>query len=279
MPFYDFHIHTRHSSCCKEAYGYPEVFQKISELGFDGFGVADHSNYTGFNASFIDEHRKYQKSLHAEQKGLVGLEISITNQNGDLGVHPKFLQQLDYFIIAEHVHIAKPLSGYFTFKARMLKWMADYPNSEAKINRGLEKLLDLELNAIRRYPHSILAHIFRFPVNNHFVTPKIFEMTERILEALQANEVALELHSNFLHGYFLDDAAASKHHWHTDASIRDFYRNLAHRIHKYTLKFALGSDAHKLTSLHPKSEWEKLLTAINVQENQLVTPVFFQKAK
>lgn len=278
MGFFDFHIHTHFSSCCKFNYGYPEVWQKIQEQGLDGFGVSDHSNFPSFDASFISRHREEQKKLGLERKGLVGLEISIYNKSGLLGINPKFLSQLDYFILAEHVHISKIFSGFFTFKARFMKLLQNYPKTEAKINNELEKLLDMELKGINRYPHSILAHIFRFPVNSRFINAKILDSTDRLLEALQTNSSVLELHSNFLFGIQKEGNQINKK-WGCEYSLYDFYENLSRRMKNFSIKYSLGSDAHNLANIHSKTIWNQFLQTINLPESALVTPEFILNQK
>jgi histidinol phosphatase-like PHP family hydrolase len=278
MGFFDFHIHTRFSSCCKFNYGYPDVWKKIQDQGLDGFGVADHSNFPTFDASFILQHREDQKKLNLVNRGLVGLEISIYDKSGLLGVNPKFLSQLDYFILAEHVHIAKIFSGFFTFKAHFMKMLQNYPKTESKINKELDKLLDMELKGINRYPHSILAHIFRFPVNSKFVNSKILDLTDRLLDALQTNDSVLELHSNFLFGIQKEGNQMNKK-WGCEYSLHDFYENLSKRIKNYSIKFSLGSDAHNLANIHSKSTWSTFLQTITLPESALITPDFFLNGK
>jgi histidinol phosphatase-like PHP family hydrolase len=275
MPFFDFHIHTKFSSCCKQYYFYPDIWPRIKESGLDGFGVCDHSNYRSFNASFVLEQKKQQKDLHLEQTGLVGLETSIVNRRGDLGVNPKLLPSLDYLILAEHVHVAKPFSGFFTFKAHMLKLMQDYPHTELKINKGLDKLLELELNGIRRNHRTIFAHILRFPVHLGFITPKVLEMTDIILESLQTYEIALELHSSFKNGFNISPEKMKVSQFKSDYSMHEFFHHLAHRMRSYSLRYALGSDAHNLAHLYSKIKWQAFLEQIGVVESQLITPEFF----
>jgi histidinol phosphatase-like PHP family hydrolase len=276
---FDYHIHTKYSSCCKQDYNYLDVWKKIQEFGLDGFGTSDHSNYKSYNASFVYEQFKMQKENHLENKGLVGLEISIISKKGTLGVDPKILRDIDYKIISEHVHIAKPFSGFFTFKAHFQKLMKNYPKNENKIKKEFDNLLKLELNGIKNHPKSILAHIFRFPVNHGYFFNFLYDRVDQILETLQASNVALELHSSYVGGIALtnDQAEEQKKGGDPESNRFTFYEYLTKRIKDYSLKFALGSDAHRLDNLKPKSEWQDFLQKINVHESQLVTPEFFRK--
>lgn len=275
MNLFDFHIHTRFSSCCKCDYGYLDVQQRVKELGLSGFGVSDHSTYSKTDLEHVLLHRKAQQASTTEPKGLVGMEISIFNQRGKLGVYPKALPLLDYIIIAEHIHVAKPFSGYFTFQARMMKLIENYPLTEHKINNELDRLLAMELAAIKQHPRSILAHLLRFPVHRHFVPPKVFEMTEKILEALQTYNVALEIHSSFLSGYQMDKAAADAQKRGTDANLRDFFHNLAHRVKFYSIPYSIGSDAHNLAHIHSAETWRTFFQLAGLDASRLITPAFF----
>lgn len=274
MPFYDYHIHTKNSSCCKQDYIYLDVWQNIQRLGLDGFGVSDHYNYHKFDRSFIHGQRMMQKQHQLEKRGLIGLEISIMNYKGDLGLPKQFYSTLDYMIISEHLHVAKPLSGFFTTKKRMLLWAKSYPETKAKVDRELDRILHHVTEGIRNHPRAILAHVCNFPVNHGFVPPKTLDMIDPILDALQSANGFLELHHNFYSIMMNDTEEPAKY---KDCLPRKaFYTELTKRMHHYSLKFSLGSDAHRLDSLLSKTQWQSFLEKINISEAQLAVPSDFQ---
>jgi histidinol phosphatase-like PHP family hydrolase len=277
MPFFDFHIHTHFSSCCKQDYGYQEVARHAAAIGLDGFGLSDHSYYTKRDLDVIIAHKKEQQSLNMENQGLVGLEISIFNKKGSLGVYQKALPLLDYKILAEHVHVAKIFSGFFTFKKKFIYLMQNYPANQPKIKKMLDQILEMQLNAIQRHPKSILAHLFRFPTTHGYFFHDLYEMMDEVLSALQSAESVLELHSNFVNGInlTLEEANTRKKGGDKGISPLDYYKELSHRIKQYSIQFSLGSDAHRLENMHSKEEWTKFLEKIAVPEKSVITSNFF----
>lgn len=278
MPFFDFHIHTKYSSCSrrKGKYAYPDVAKQIPSLGLDGFGVSDHSHYRFTNASFLKKQKKQQNMLNLEEKGLVGLEITILNQRGDLGVHPRYLDLVDYKIISEHVHKSLPFSEFHGTKRKVRKWIKkDYDFYLPKINRIINESTNLKLNAINRHPRSILGHIFNFPLAVRIVPPILYERLDDVLEALQSAEVALELHHSHIHAYNLSKQDADAWKAAGDSNIREFFHHLFHRVKDYSLHYSLGSDAHRLPDMIPKDKWQNFIKQVNISESRLITPLFF----
>jgi histidinol phosphatase-like PHP family hydrolase len=276
MPFFDYHIHTKNSSCCKQDYTYLDVWQNIQKLGLDGFGVSDHYNYHKYDRSFIHSQRTVQQQNQLEKKGFIGLEISIMNYKGDLGLPKAFYSALDYMIISEHIHVAKPFSGFFSTKKRMLLWAKSYPQTKTKVDYELDRILHHVIEGIHKHPRAILGHICNFPVNHGFVPPKTLEMIDPILEALQSVGGILELHHNF-YGIMTNDTEEPMKY--KDCLTRKaFYNELTKRMHRYSIKFSLGSDAHRLDSLLSKAQWQTFLTKINISESQLAVPAAFHES-
>lgn len=278
MPFFDFHIHTKYSLCSrrKGRYSYPDVAKKILSLGLDGFGTSDHSHYCFENNSFLKKQKKQQSKLHLEETGLVGLEITIQNQKGDLGVHPKYLDLVDYKIISEHVHKSLPFSKFHGTKRKVRKWInKDYDFYLPKIKRIINDSTTLKVNAINRNPRSILAHVFNFPVGLRIVPAILYERLDDVLEAMQTAEVALELHHSHMYGYNLSNQDADAWKAAGDSNIREFIRHLFRRAKDYSLHYSLGSDAHRLRDIFPKQKWQSFLEQVDISESQLITPSFF----
>jgi len=277
MGYYDFHIHTKNSGCCKEDYKYSDVWSKIKECDLDGFGVSDHCNYPSYKPEFIYSQKESQKSLGIQDKGLVGLEVSIYNKKGRLGISEKYLNSIDYKIVSEHIHIAKLFSGFFTTKTRVEHWLKKYKKKKSKIDKQINRVLDMELRGIRKNPNGIFAHIFRFPLNVNYVPDVLFERLDEILNALADNHFALEIHSGHVHNYNLSDGEARQKIVAGEHTHKEFYHYLYKRAKKYSLPFSLGSDAHRINDIKSRKYWKLFLNKIQVKEDELISPQFFRE--
>jgi len=240
----------------------------------NGFGVSDHSNYPSHDTKFVYEQKRAQKQLNLERKGLVGLEISIYNKKGKLGVNKKILHKIDFKIVSEHVHIAKPFSGFFTTKARVEHWLKQPKKKQHKILKQINRLLDMELEGIRKNPGGIFAHIFRFPLNVNYLPNVLFERLNEILECLKQNNFALEVHAGHVRGYNLTKEEARQKIVAGDNTHRDFYRHLYKVVKKMDLPLSLGSDAHKMREIKERKYWKDFLEQTGISESRLITPEF-----
>ncbi len=266
MPFYDLHIHTKYSGCCKEDYDYTDVADQIPSE-FDGFGVSDHCNYSRFKPSFLVSHRKQQDVLDLRGTGLVGLEITILNTKGDIGANPKYLSQLDYYLISEHVHIAKLFSEFFRVKKKMRKHLRTPERSHSKIRKTIINVAELMKAGIRANPNTILAHIWRFPRNVDYIDAYMLERTEEICDLALANEVAIELHRSFFMS-LQNPKAPKTQGGYSSFEFADFLFRL---LQKHQVKLALGSDAHRLGHVGRLENWQEVLAKYNISERRFVT--------
>ncbi|MFX0103576.1 MAG: hypothetical protein ACFFCS_28700 [Candidatus Hodarchaeota archaeon] len=250
--------------------------KEIPSLGLDGFGTSDHSHYRWQDVSFLKKQKKQQHALHLEGTGLVGLEATILNRGGDLGVHPRYLDLVDYMIISEHVHKSMPFSEFYNTKRKVRKWIAkDYDFYLPKINRIINDSTTLKLNAIKRNPRSIFGHVFNFPLGVRIIPPILYERLDDVLEAMQSAEVALELHHSHINAYNLSKQDADAWRAAGDSNVQEFIHKMFHRAKDYSLHFSLGSDAHRLTDIFPKQKWQAFIKQVNISESQLITPLFF----
>ena len=181
MQFYDFHIHTEYSGCSRKhgRYSYNDVADHIRNVGLDGFGVSDHCNYRAYKPNFLKIQKEQQKLRQLEDTGLVGLEVTILNRKGDLGLHPRYRKLVDYIIISEHSHIAKIGSEFYNTKKKVRSWIEkDYLQYLPRIEDIIKKLVELQVKGISRNSRSILAHVFHFPFNLRIVPPIIYEQVD-----------------------------------------------------------------------------------------------------
>jgi histidinol phosphatase-like PHP family hydrolase len=282
MPYFDFHIHSKYSRCCKENYTYKDIWERIQECELDGFGVSDHSHNKIYTRpeKFIPKYKKSQKELQLEQKGLVGLEVSIYNLEGDLGIHPKVIELLDYIIFSEHVHKAKPFTGIYRLKSKVRHLLENIQENEAKILKEVDNVIDMQIRTLLKYNDivngpKILAHIFKFPQNVGYLPQKIFDRLDEVLEALQNTNTALEIHKSHFIKYYSSDAVAAKRIVAGENTHKDFIHYLFKRAKNYNIKYALGSDAHRLREIKTKKQWKDFLQDLNITEKELITPNIF----
>lgn len=291
---FDFHIHTKYSGCCKEDYNVIDAYNKAEDRGYTGIGVSDHCNYKGYRApgKFLIEQRKQISLNGLTDKVKLGLEITILNRKGDLGVKPKYLEKLDYYIISEHVHIAKLFSHFYRIKKKTKKRLKAGKKLD-KIEKSIHEIATMVVNGAMRNPNTINAHLWRFPRNVNFLSTLVLEQTPRILEALQNSRVAFELHSGIVGMLMLTDEESDQLHEKNLKEIhpdfhelllppKEFGAELLKMMKKYDLKYALGSDAHRLNQVgrigknnHADSV-KKYLASIGINEKELVTPEFFK---
>ncbi len=283
MPYFDFHIHSKYSRCSrrKGIYGYEDIWERIQECKLDGFGVSDHSHNKIYTRpeSFIPRYKKTQKELGLEKKGLVGMEVSIYNLKGELGIHPRVINLLDYIVFAEHVHKGKPFTGLYKKKNKVRYWLKQFPEKEDKILKEFDKVIDMQLLALYSNKNiiegpKILAHIYKFVAGMGYLPQKIFERLDEVLEALQNTNTALEIHKSHW-DYYLSDMKAQERIIAGENTRKDFIHYLYKRAKNYSLIYSLGSDAHKLSEIKTKEEWKKFLQDLNISENKLLVPNSF----
>jgi histidinol phosphatase-like PHP family hydrolase len=283
VPYFDFHIHSKYSRCCKGKYTYKDIWERIQECHLDGFGVSDHSHNKVYRKPeiFIPEYKKAQKELKLEKTGLVGLEVSIFNLKGDLGIHPRVIKLLDYLLISEHVHKAKPFTGIFRTKAKVKHWLKSFPEKEDKLLKEFDKVIDMQILSLEKNKHSIegqkiLAHIYKFVAGVGYLPQRIFERLDEVLAVLQSTDTALEIHKSHFSDYYLSDDEAQKRLIAGENTRKDFIHYLYKRSKQFSLTYALGSDAHRLEEIKTKEEWMNFLQDLNISENQLVNPNTFR---
>lgn len=259
-------MHTKHSSCCKQDYDVLDALRAARERNCEGIGVTDHSNYARFNAGFVADQRAAVLRAGEGDRVLVGLEASIVDSRGRLGIHPKFDRLLDYKVIAEHLHVAKPFSEFHRVKHKIRKWYADPAKHAPRLRRFHAKHRLLYLNALKENPGTVLAHPFRFFRSRGLLDPVLLDLAEEVAQQAQESRVAIEVHGKFL-------AAANGE----PSSHREFVLQMFRAFAKYDLKYALGSDAHRLERVGHFPRLEEALRVLGVPAERVVGGEHFRK--
>ncbi|HMF29907.1 MAG TPA: hypothetical protein VKK79_00725 [Candidatus Lokiarchaeia archaeon] len=246
----DWHIHTRYSSCCKEDYGVAEVWDAAEQAGLAGAGLSDHSNYPSFNANFVRSQREDIMNFGFQDNVRVGLEISIIDRKGKLGVNPKILGLLDFVMIAEHLHIARPFSEFSNVKKKILKWVESGDN--VKVQDLEQRTLELMCAGMQvNNGVTILAHPWRFFLSRRIYDPLLLDLTPRLCEVAQDRGVAIEMPGTHLG--ILTDREQNLPFW-------DFVREFWRLVSRYDVRISFGSDAHRLDKI---GHFENLTSALN----------------
>ncbi len=266
MPFFDLHIHTRHSKCCPEKYEYKDIINRHSDE-FDGFGVSDHCHHPYYKPRFVQKYKEQQKDYSLEEKGFVGLEITLCDPKARLGVDTSYLKFVDYYLIAEHVQVAGPFSPFFLLKQKTRQLLRKLPEKQDKLNKIIETVFRMQFKGIKENPHTILAHPLRFPRNINYIDERMLEMLYKLIDAASVNEVAIELHRGFFHSY---SAESSKEESIGGISAFEFAEEFFKKVAKSDVKLSLGSDAHSLKRVGKLVRWREILRKFNVSERRFV---------
>ncbi len=232
-------MHTKYSGCCKEDYGVFEVGESSEKRGLAGVGISDHSNYPRQNVKFLEIQRQEIITFGMQARMRLGLEVTILDRKGHLGVNPKVLNRLDFIILAEHLHIAKIFSEFYHIKDKAVKWR-DAGNVEQLRDLGM-KTQELTCAGLKSSPpHAILAHPWRFFLSRKIYEPVLLELTPRLCEIAQERGVALEMPGGHLKAWGNRTQQRPLYEF-----IRSFWRIVG----GYDLRISLGSDAHRIADL------------------------------
>ncbi|MHA1822096.1 MAG: PHP domain-containing protein [Promethearchaeota archaeon] len=288
-------MHTKYSSCSRKhgEYTLLDAYKTAKSRGYDGIGITDHCNYKGYKAPyyFLREQRKMIEDNNLSDNIKLGLEITIINKKGGLGVNPKYLKLLDFYIISEHCHLSKLFSDFYRLKDKFVKWLRE--GNKRKVDETIVFLKDLMINGIKKNPNTILAHIWRFSRNRGYHSIKTLEATEEIMDALQHNHVALELHSGLLNSLLLNDIENQNLHesylkklspvFHEEIiTPKEYVKKIIKISKKYDVYYSFGSDAHQLKDigifgkLKSPNDLLAFLKEVNISKKRIVTPEFFK---
>ncbi len=260
FPLVDWHVHTRYSSCCKEDYGVFEVGQAAEELGLAGVGITDHSNYQRHNVKFLATQRQEMVTFGMQSRIRLGLEVTILDRKGNLGVNPKALERLDFIILAEHLHIAKMFSEFHKIKEKAVQWRDEGDTEKIKdLGVQTQELMCAGLQSSS--PHAILAHPWRFFLSRKIHEPSLIDLTPRLCEVAQERGIAIEMPGSHLRIW------ADRSQQRPDYEfIQSFWRVVS----GYDVRIALGSDAHRLADLGVFPELSSAFNDFGLSPNRLL---------
>ena len=145
----DYHTHSKHSRFWHGKNSIIEMAYRANELGLREIAITDHAFKHLFRTNkeklydarlTIDDLNKWSQT-----KILLGIEADILDENGTLDVDLETLALIDVLIIGYHRMIKTDFASYFGKQEN---------TPEAK-----QKATNAYLNAIAKYPVSIVAHL------------------------------------------------------------------------------------------------------------------------
>ena len=145
----DLHTHTNFSRFKHGKNSIEEMALEANEMGLSEIGITDHG-YAHFFRTTKDKLKKARAIVDdinkwSKTKVLLGVEADIMNEDGTLDIDNETLSLLDILIVSYHRMTATNFASYFGF--------------EKKTEEAKRKRTNAFVNAINKYPVTIVAHL------------------------------------------------------------------------------------------------------------------------
>ena len=145
----DYHTHSKNSRFGHGKNSIEEMALQANERGLVEIGITDHG-YAHFFRTSKEKIKKARKLIDeinewSKTKVLLGLEADIIAEDGTLDVDNETLAMLDILIISYHRMTVTNFANYFGFTK--------------KTKEARQKCTNAFINAIKRYPVTIVAHL------------------------------------------------------------------------------------------------------------------------
>ncbi len=145
----DLHTHSKHSRFFHGKDSIMSMVYKANELGLQELAITDH----GFKHLFrTSKDKLYDARLTindlnqmSKTKILLGIEANIISEDGTLDVDSETMALIDILIAGYHRMIKTDFAGYF--------------GGQKKTDEAKEKATNAFVNAIKKYPISIVTHL------------------------------------------------------------------------------------------------------------------------
>ena len=145
----DLHTHSNFSRFRHGKSSIEEMALEANEIGLVEIGITDHgyAHFFRTNKDKLKQARKIVDEINewSKTKVLLGVEADIINEDGTLDIDNETLSLLDILIVSYHRMTSTNFASYFGFTKK---------TEEAK-----KKCTNAFVNAIRRYPVTIVAHL------------------------------------------------------------------------------------------------------------------------
>ena len=145
----DLHTHSKNSRFGHGKNKIEEMAIEANEIGLVEIGITDHgySHFFRTTKSKLKEARKLIDEINSwsKTKVLLGVEADIINEKGDLDIDNETLSMLDILIVGYHRMIFTDFANFF--------------GGVKKTEQAKRKCTNAFINAIRRYPVTIVSHL------------------------------------------------------------------------------------------------------------------------
>lgn len=145
----DLHTHTNFSRFKHGKNSIEEMALEANEIGLVEIGITDHG-YAHFFRTSKDKLKQARKIIDeinewSKTKVLLGVEADIISEDGTLDIDNETLSLLDILIVSYHRMTVTNFANFFGFAK--------------KTEEARKKCTNAFINAIRRYPVTVVAHL------------------------------------------------------------------------------------------------------------------------
>lgn len=256
----DLHIHTHHSSCCKDKVNHvpAKIARRASELGLDTIGLADHlwersdieprGFYVRQGVEIINSLRDEVAAISSPVRILIGCEAD-TLAPGQFTVSGQYAETLDFVLLScSHFHLAGIVDQPVDRTPRgVARHALDFFNSAAR--SGIATAI----------PHPFYPNGFLEIYDEIIASISDVEFLDAF-GAAAANDVALEISS-----HCMDCLTQENPKWSHETPLRVL--SLAKTA---GCKFTFGSDAHALEKIASVMQLQRIAKNIGLEERHIL---------
>ena len=145
----DLHTHSKYSRLGHGKNNIEEMAIAANEIGLVEIGITDHgySHFFRTTKNKLKQARKIVDEINAwsKTKVLLGIEADIIREDGTLDIDNETLSMLDILIVGYHRMTFTDFAGFF--------------GNVKKTDRARKKCTNAFINAIRKYPVTIVSHL------------------------------------------------------------------------------------------------------------------------
>ncbi len=145
----DLHTHSKNSRFGHGKNNIEEMAIEANEIGLVEIAITDHgySHFFKTTKAKLKQARKTIDEINSwsKTKVLLGVEADIINEKGDIDIDNETLSMLDVLIVGYHKMIFTDFAGFF--------------GNTKKTEEAKRKCTNAFVNAIKRYPVTIVSHL------------------------------------------------------------------------------------------------------------------------
>ncbi len=145
----DLHTHSKYSRFFHGKNKIEEMVNTANEMGLTEIAITDHGykHLCGTNIFKLDKARDEVDEINkwSKTKVLLGVEADIISEDGTLDIDEDTLGLIDVLIVGYHKLIKTDFAGFF--------------GGQKKTKQAIQKATNAYLNAIEKYPVTIVSHL------------------------------------------------------------------------------------------------------------------------